>query len=619
MSMAKRLIPETLRKRLIREVDLLAGRQQLADGVWPEVIGRPRLHAVAEFVDATTGMGDYAEGRAAALAVCHHLAIQRPEEVTDAVAAVLALGPGKRAMMDVEGVPAYFTFCPRPDAVHDFDQQTGFAESDTNGVIFCLGGNGSGTTTCVLAKAVRFMLENPAPRKNCPFWLIAGSYEQTMSLFDEKLDQKGHLPMYAVDTGRISWYRPNNNWPYRVPLLPDRDGNNWVLEFKSYEQGRQQMQARSVGGFAFIEQFPWELLTEVLRGCREPWAKRFVGNKLAEFTPIDPTMSATLEEMIRFGKAPADITKRTRGAKYLPDNWEVFYCNTAVAAEAGNVDPDWFAEFSAMIPDDMLDVRLRGMFASFEGLIYKGLNPAVHFVSDDIWGMIPADAVHYRSIDWGSGPENPFCCLWGLRDRRRPVWFIHDEEYDNDQGKTTIDHLCDVYRKHPWKEGNQMYGRTYADPSGVDNIRLAQKLPQYVDDPTIEQISISMAYNAVLEGIEHVQYLLKPNRKVIDPTDPTKILQVPRLFIHEQNCPNLCRELRSYRWKKSTGAGANPADAKPEPLKKADHACDALRYMTMTTDRQENCDIETASHQGTAADLIRRDRNRGGWRRTLGR
>jgi hypothetical protein len=604
-----------LRSAVLDHAERLAAA---AASFFPPVLNRPRLEVLADVVLATVGLPHEVEGHLAALFACNALALSRPGEVSETVLDALSLGPGVSGA-EIDGWPAYFTFSPRPDRVADLDQQTGFAESSTNGVAFCLGGNGSGTTTSVLAKAVRFMLENEPVRRDCPFWLIAGSYEQICSLYDEKLDQKGHLPPSCIDRKRIGWLKPNNNWPMRVPLRPaEGSKNNWMLEFKSYEQGRQQMQARAIGGFAFIEQFPWELLTEVRRGCREFSMKSYRGNKLAEFTPVDPALSSNLEEMIRFGKAPADRSRRIRGAQYLPDNWEVFYQNTAIAAEAGHVDPDWFEEFCAMIPDDMIDVRIRGMFGSYEGLIYKGLNPSTHFVNDSFWSHVTDDVVRHRSIDWGSGPENPFCCLWGLRFRDGR-WLIYDEYYSNDQESTTIDHLTAVHKRHEWRD-TMLFGYTFADPSDPDNFRIGQKLPLYTND-TVDSMALTAAANAVNEGIEHVKYLFKSSLIIDDPANPTEKSRVPRLYIHEANCPNLSRELRSYRWEKSTGKGANPKSARKQPLKLNDHSVDALRYLVFTHDRSTGATIATASRrgeEGTAGDLVRRDQKTG-WRKTLKR
>ena len=95
---------------------------------------------------------------------------------------------------------AYFTFQPRADQHERFDQQTSFVESKAPGVIFLIGGNGAGTTECCMYKLSQFVLHTPPPRKDTPFWIIAGSYEQTMeACWVEKLYGHGHIPKSEVD------------------------------------------------------------------------------------------------------------------------------------------------------------------------------------------------------------------------------------------------------------------------------------------------------------------------------------------------------------------------------------------------------------------------------------
>lgn len=469
---------------------------------------------------------------------------------------------------------AYFTFQPRPDQPERYDEQESFLNSKTTGVAWMIGGNGAGTTEVALHKVAKFVLnDQPPPRADTPFWIISGSYEQVMeTAWKEKLNGHGHIPGSEVDWDRISWYRPNKNWPFSVPLKPwpGRPGRNWVLEFKSYEQGRQQMQARSIGGFCFSEQFPWGLLEEVLRGCRE---YNFAGSKMCEFTPVDPNLSIEIEEMIEEDS--------------LPPGWELYRANAECAKEAGHVRAEWFDEFFAMIPDEMLETRLTGRFPTYEGAIYQGFNPALHLVDDDVIDF-PPNIFHRRGIDWGSGPENAFSCEWAYRNGKGQ-WFVYDEYYSTDQSMTTVDHLVEVWRRWPWPRNNPHYGATWADPSSPDDIRIASKLSQYA--PGVEPISISGAANAVLEGIEHVQYLLKP----------AVGLGGPRLFIHKHNCPKLAREMRTYRWKRSSEIGLNPQDAPREPLKKNDHAVDGLRYLVFSE----------ATHSGiTPSSMRREDRSR---------
>lgn len=450
---------------------------------------------------------------------------------------------------------AFYTFAPRPDQPERFDEQSSFYHSRDPGVSFLIGGNGAGTTECSLAKVAKYVLcDQPPPRADTPFWIIAETYEQVCkAAWKEKLFGHGHLPPSEIDWNRIRWYKPMQNWPFEVPLKPwpDRPGKNWSLQFKSYAQGRAQMQAESVGGFLFIEQFPWGLLEEVLRGCRE---YNYPGSKLCEFTPVDPALSMPLEEMLDNDS--------------LPPGWRVYRANTRCAMEAGHVSESWYNEFFGLIPEEMRLVREIGAFASFEGVIYQSFDAKVHLVTDD--EMEPPPGVfHRRAIDWGAGPNNAFVCLWGYRNGWGQ-WSIYDEYWSTDQRMTVHEHLQAIEDRCPWPEGNPHYGVTYADPSDPGNLRLAMRLSEFC--PGYSNINIAAANNRVYEGINYVRWLLQ--------TDPTH--GQPRIRINKDRCPNLAREMRTYRWERGSDRGLNPRDPRPVPLKKDDHAVDALRYLTFS-------------------------------------
>ncbi|MDP3013602.1 MAG: hypothetical protein Q8M92_05120, partial [Candidatus Subteraquimicrobiales bacterium] len=54
------------------------------------------------------------------------------------------------------------------------------------------------------------------------------------------------------------------------------------------------------------------------------------------------------------------------------------------------------------------------------------------------------------------------------------------------------------------------------------------------------------------------------------------------LYIFKDKCPNLCIELQNYRYKKLTELQEKTRNLSEEPVKKNDHAVDALRYMILT-------------------------------------
>ena len=414
------------------------------------------------------------------------------------------------------------------------------------------------TTTLGLAKAVRFMCDlQPPPRRDTPFWIIAGSYSQVCgACWKEKLHQQGHLLPNYVDWPRIQWYKPNNDWPFTVHLKPwqGRPGKNWSISFKSYEQGRAAMQAESIGGFLFVEQFPWGILEEVLRGCRE---YAFVGNKLAEFTPVDPGLSLELREM-----------EEGTGEKKLPPDWAIYRANTRCALEAGHVTEQWYNTFFGMVPDSMKPVRESGLWGSFQGAIYPEWNALIHCTPKD-WD-IPPGWYHRRAIDFGFSAEHAFCCVWGCFDGRGR-WVIYDEYYSNDTTKSVIDHWKEIADKQPWPEVNPYYGTTWVDHD-LDAVRTLSKVNEYL--PGYSAPNMNLAVKNVHEGIEYVKMLLKPTLQV-DPGKPAE----PRLRVVRENCPNFCREIISYRWHRMLATGPNAQAPRDEPVKDNDHAMDAGRML----------------------------------------
>lgn len=450
---------------------------------------------------------------------------------------------------------AYYTFQPRPDQPHRLDMQTSFTRSKHPGVTFLLGGNGAGTTTVSLNKVVEFLMTTPPPRKDTPFWIIAETYEQVCgACWKEKLHEMGLLPPQEIEWERIRWYKPNNDWPFSVPLKswPGRPGANWQLVFKSYGQGRRKMQAESIGGFLFVEQFPWGLLEEVVRGCRE---YNFVGNKLAEFTPVDPTLSMPLQEMEENDK--------------LPEGWAIYRANTECAKEAGHITEQWFHQFFSMIPEAMRRVRMQGLWGGFEGAIYPEFDMGIHGLPSD-WEPPPA-CHHRRAIDWGFGVDNAFVCLFLCRNGAGQ-WFAYDEYYSNDTRFTVIDHLKAISDMYPWPTKNPYYGVTWADPSNINCHRIASQLSTYA--PGYESINVQAGNNSVEEGIEHLKWMMRPDPALAGPDGIPR----PRFFVVKGRCPNLVKQLRSYRRMRSTGEGLNPRNAVDAPLKFDDHCCDALRY-----------------------------------------
>jgi len=187
--------------------------------------------------------------------------------------------------------------------------------------------------------------------------------------------------------------------------------------------------------------------------------------------------------------------------------------------------------------------EIEGEFVAFEGLVYN-FRYDVHVVEPF---DIPEDWTIVRGIDFGY--TNPFVCLWGAIDEDGRLYII-DEHY---QRKTLIKDHAEAIKGRPWKKALW----TVADHDAQGNAELWEN--------GVDTIN---AQKAVIDGIQKVAARLEiagDGR--------------PRLYVMS-NCVNLIKEFGIYRWVDSK-EGRNE---KEEPVKEADHAMDALRYMVMELD-----------------------------------
>lgn len=470
--------------------------------------------------------------------------------------------PQARALLDLLESEAY-TFEARPDRPELKDEQAGFLNS-TAMVSVARGGTGSGKTKVAAQKCFEFTCQKQAPpRHDTPFWIVSNTITQTIDIcWKEKL--LSILPPHLIDWNRISWHDQKANHPVRVPLKPwpSTPGKNWVLEFKSLDQGRQNLQGRSIGGFWFSEQFPYDVFLEVLGRTRDCW---FPGGQFCEFTPKDPDLA------VAFEAAEEDP----------PPGWKFFRMNMECNQ---HIKSDWKTSYLKTVSPEMLETIRTGEFGSFVGRIYKGFNSKVHVLDNDQWeqvtgmrlpdrdsmpeGMSPIEEIewtldnfprgvwHRRGIDWGESEEHPFWCGWGYKDGGGD-WFIYDEFYDP-LGMLYGDRITEIKSRWPWPVGSVMHGQTYADPSR----------PGLINEFCSKGIPTSSARNTVDDGIECIRRLLKINASTLR----------PKLFIHKENCPELIKSLNKYRWK-PTSENQHVGVAKREPLKRWDDAADGLRYM----------------------------------------
>lgn len=435
-----------------------------------------------------------------------------------------------------------YTWRPRPDCPEEFDEQTSFVESDAL-VSWMLGGNGSGKSAAGAHKAARFICYQQAPpRKNTPFWVISSNYDLSCGMgWCEKLSTI--IPRRMVD--RIQYLSTAQGYPRTVVLKPWPNGNNWVLEFKSYEQGRQAMQARSIGGAWFSEQCPMGLFDEVFRGARE---YMFPGSIFGECTPIDPVMSQEIKQ-----RYDASISGKLPG-------WKFFRLNTKKNIDAGGVSREWGETFFQSVSSELLETRSIGAFAGYEGVLFPQFNPAVHGVENLV---VPPGCIHYIAIDWGASAQHPFACIWGAIDGAGR-WYIYREYVSRLQVDFAFHaaKIKEIMQEVGWGTDSFFYRNGFADPSRPDGFYTFANAG----------IPVSPANNSVVEGIETIRLLLG---------DRSRGMPI-RLLIDREKCPTAMQQMPSVRWVLGSEKGLNPAMPKPAVLKANDDVFDCIRYLTHT-------------------------------------
>ena len=190
-----------------------------------------------------------------------------------------------------------------------------------------------------------------------------------------------------------------------------------------------------------------------------------------------------------------------------------------------------------------------GLWVAAEGAIYDMFNPDVHIVKED-----PAEAsIRYRyiGIDYGTGAPTAFIKLAFLHTGQ---WVATHEFYWDSQKemaeKTDAQYVEDLQRfvMSPISPllPDRSLGGIFADPSSKSFILAAKRA----------HLPVTLANNSVVDGIRAVASLFGSNK----------------LLIHER-CEMLLNELPGYVW--DARAAERGEDS---PVKKDDHACDALRY-----------------------------------------
>jgi phage terminase large subunit-like protein len=191
--------------------------------------------------------------------------------------------------------------------------------------------------------------------------------------------------------------------------------------------------------------------------------------------------------------------------------------------------------------------RDRGEFRALEGRVYPAWRRDLHVAEPP---PPPDGAEWYAAIDWGT--RNPTAYLLAYRHPADDVLYIVAEHY---QAETLlVDHAAAI-RRIEADHGARDVTR-WADPED------RQSCIAIVAE---HDIGVAPASKAIRTGINAVA-----ERLARDVSGRPHLVVAP-------SCVNLCRELDSYVWATRGGDRDQP----DMPLKRDDHAADALRYLCL--------------------------------------
>lgn len=212
-----------------------------------------------------------------------------------------------------------------------------------------------------------------------------------------------------------------------------------------------------------------------------------------------------------------------------PDNWASFHYTTY---DNPYIDPAELEEAKKSMTEDRFAQEYMAEFRKMEGLVYKEFSRFKHLFDDFTPRKQIAEVI--AGVDFGY--TNPSAIIRIEHDVDNHYW-VTREWYKT--GQTTAE-LIEV-----------------AGAMGVNNFYPDPAEPDRIEEMKRANLNCREVSKDIEAGIQSVRELFKQGR----------------LHIHK-DCINLIAELESYRYPE-TKPEKNEAEI---PVKKNDHACDALRY-----------------------------------------
>ncbi len=398
------------------------------------------------------------------------------------------------------------------------------------------GGNRTGKTECGAVEVI-FFARGCHPYRNITGattgWVVSLSTQVQRDVAQQKI--LNYLnPNWVVGVSMLAGRKDDyQNGIIDYILIKNIFGTVSKIGFKSCDQGREKFQGTSLDYVWFDEEPPYDIYSE----CR----MRVLDKNGEIFATMTPLKGRTfVYDEIFLNK----FDDKNIWCEFM--SWED---NPFLSSEVVNL-------MKSSMNEDELKTREHGMFLEVGGRVYPEFDTNIHVIPPF---EIPHDWQDKLSID--PGLKNPLSCHWYAVDFDGNVYVVAEHfasEKDIDYHASEIHRIC---KQLNWHTASNGMVEALID-SAANQTTLASS--KSVADLFYEHnILVNTRVNKdVFSGIQRVKSYLKNGQ------NKTK------LYIFD-NCVNMIREFKTYRWGKGDS-----------PVKEDDHCMDELRYYIMS--RPEN-------------------------------
>jgi PBSX family phage terminase large subunit len=215
--------------------------------------------------------------------------------------------------------------------------------------------------------------------------------------------------------------------------------------------------------------------------------------------------------------------------------------------------------------DERIKREVMGSWDAFQGQVYTEFERSKHVIKPFV---IPKEWTRFIGLDHGY--RNPAAAIFCAMDYDGNI-YVYREFYQNEwiieeivKGRKGIGPgLVDLI-------GEEKIEGIWIDPSTKANRGKDSDFTTYLDYLP-QKYALIPANNEVSNGIDRVKQLLKLDSKT----------KQPRIFFFD-TCVNVIEQMAQYRYQELTPGQELDKNIKEEPVKKDDHAVDALRYAIMS-------------------------------------